>query len=291
MSKVTRDTVVVGSNCDVRFELADSGNNGWDMSFIAVLDEDGKVSQRVGLWDGGSASITVPVPNDQTATFFWTYDNTCYSHGSLSEVSYEIYDWEDNLIVASNGYPEVGEIIDYEIGCEIDCRPVFNLEGVYEWHEGGKYGAMLTWDWDGKVNDFEQYVITCNHWVDTAIWNPEQTSCFVPCDEVGTMDYEVYVFYYREGGETCRSEATSVTVEVTSVPENSVVPLLYPNPASDCFTIEGKVKEVKAFDALGQIVYQGADNTVEVAAWPQGVYFVRIVDENDAVSTVKFMKQ
>ena len=290
MSKVTRDTIVVGSTCDVRFELADTGGDGWDMSFIAVLDEDGKVSQRVGLWDGESASVTVPVPNDQTATFFWTYDNTCYSHGSLSEVLYEIYDWEDNLIVASNGYPEVGEIIDYEIGCEIDCRPVYNLEGVYEWHEG-KYGAMLTWDWDGKVNDFEQYVITCNHWVDTAIWNADQTLCFVPCDEVGTMDYEVYVFYYREGGETCRSEAASVTVEVTSVSENSVVPILYPNPASHNFMIEGGIKEIKVVDALGQMVYQGTDKTVEVAAWPQGVYFVRIVDENDAVSTVKFVKE
>ena len=291
MSKVTRDTVVVGSNCDVRFELADSGNNGWDLSSIAVLDEDGKVSHRVGLWEGGSASITVPVPNDQTATFFWTYDNTCYSHGSLSEVSYEIYDWDDNLIVASNDYPEVGEIIDYEIGCEIDCRPVLNLEGVYEWHEDGKYGTMLTWDWDGKVNDFEQFVITCNHWVDTAIWNPEQTSCFIPCDEAGMMDYEVYVFYQRQGGETCRSEAASVTVQVTSVLENGMASLLYPNPASHSFTVEGKVKDIRTFDALGQLVYQGEDNTVDVATWPKGVYFVRVVDENDAVSTVKFVKE
>ena len=70
MSKVARDTVLVGTNCDLRFELTDSGNNGWDMSFIAVLDEDGKVSQRVGLMDGGSASLIVPVPKYQTATFF-----------------------------------------------------------------------------------------------------------------------------------------------------------------------------------------------------------------------------
>jgi hypothetical protein len=196
MSKVTRDTIVVGSTCDVRFELADSGNDGWDLSFIAVLDEDGKVSQRVGLWDGGSASVIVPVPDKQTVTFFWTYDNTCYSHGSLSEVSYEIYDWDDNLIVASDGYPQVGDIIDYEI----DCDPFF-------------------------------------------------------------------------------------------VAEQAETKALYPNPASHSFTVEGKIKGIMVFDALGQMVYQGADNTVEVAAWPQGVYFVRIVDENDAVSTVKFVKQ
>ena len=196
MSKVTRDTVMIGSTCDLRFELVDSGGDGWDMSFIAVLDEDGKISQRVGLWDGGEASMVVPVPNRQTATLFWTYDNTCYSHGSLSEVSYEIYDWDDNLIVASNGYPEVGPIIDYEMNCDPN-----------------------------------------------------------------------------------------------TIVEQGIVPALYPNPASHSFTIECKVKEVKVFDALGQMMYQGEDNDVEVAAWPQGVYFVRIVDENDAVSTVKFVKE
>ena len=196
MSKVARDTVMMGNTCDVRFELADSGNNGWDLSSIAVLDEDGKISQRVGLWDGGSATVIAQLPSDQTVTFFWTYDNTCYSHGSLSEVSYEIYDWNDNLIVASYDYPEVGEITDYEMNCDSD-----------------------------------------------------------------------------------------------DVAEQEQTQALYPNPATDRFIVEGDVKEVKVFNALGQLMHQGYENTVEVSAWPEGVYFVRIVDGNDAVSTVKFLKR
>ena len=196
MSKVARDTVMVGNTCDVRFELADSGNNGWDLSSIAVLDEDGKVCQRVGLWDGGSATVIAKLPSDQTVTFFWTYDNTCYSHGSLSEVSYEIFDWNDNLIVASYDYPTVGEITDYEMNCDPD-----------------------------------------------------------------------------------------------DVAELKQTQALYPNPATDCFTVEGNVKEVKVFNTLGQLMLQGADNTVDVSAWPEGMYFVRIVDENDTVSTVKFLKR
>lgn len=196
MSKVARDTVMVGNTCDVRFELADSGNNGWDLSSIAVLDEDGKVSQRVGLWDGGSATVIAQLPSDQTVTFFWTYDNTCYSHGSLSEVSYEIYDWNDNLIVASYDYPTVGEITDYEMNCDPD-----------------------------------------------------------------------------------------------DVAELKQTQVLYPNPATDRFIVEGHVKEVKVFNTLGQLMLQGADNTVDVSAWPDGMYFVRIVGENDTVSTVKFLKR
>ena len=196
MSKVARDTVMVGESCDLRFELADSGNNGWDLSFIAVLDENRKVARRVGLWDGGSASVVVPVPANRTATLFWTYDNTCYSQGSLEEVSYEVYDWEDNLVVASDGYPQVGEITQYQMDCA-DASP------------------------DRK----------------------------------------------REEG------------------------IVYPNPASEGFTVEGKVKEISAFDALGQPMYRGDANYVDVTAWPDGVYFVRIVDESGRVAVAKLMKR
>jgi hypothetical protein len=150
----------------------------------------------VGLWDGGSATVIAQLPSDQTVKFFWTYDNTCYSHGSLSEVSYEIYDWDDNLIVASYDYPTVGEIIDYEMNCDPD-----------------------------------------------------------------------------------------------DVAEQEQMQSLYPNPASDRFTVEGNVKEVKVFNALGQLMHRDNNNTVDVSAWPEGVYFVRIVDENDTISTVKFLKR
>ena len=290
-SKVTRDTVMVGPTCNLRFELADSGNNGWDMSFIAVLDEDGKVSQRVGLWDGGSATLYQNVPSDQTATFFWTYDNTCYSHGSLSEVSYEIYDWNDNLIVASNGYPEVGAIVDYEIGCIADCRSVSNLDGSYQWHNAEEFGARLTWEWEGNVNDFQNFAVYRDDVCIALITDAEVQEYFDDAEAVGTMTYSVVVNYAKANGETCQSDPVSVVIEVTGVGENVAKASLFPNPATHSFKIEGKVKEVSVYDILGQCVHVGFDNLVEVSSWPDGLYFVRIVDENDAVTTVKLIKQ
>ena len=294
MSKVARDTVLVGTNCDLRFELYDTGGNGWDMSFIAILDEDGKVSQRVGLMDGGEASLIVPVPKYQIATFFWTYDNTCYSHGSLSEVSYEIYDWDDNLIVASNDYPEVGVVTEYEINCTMGCQPVSNLSGVYQWNGGDEFGALLTWDWEGRTDEFQKYTIlrmeNCGPSVIAEIEDPSQRSYFDASNEVGATEYIVFVTYERPN-ESCESDPSTVMVEVTSVPENSQSSILYPNPASHSFTVEGTVKEIKIFDALGQQVHQGTEKVVEVSTWPKGIYFVRVVDENDAVSTVKFVKE
>lgn len=287
MSKVMRDTITVGNTCNLRFELADTGGDGWDMSFIAVLDEDGKVSQRVGLWDGGSASITVPAPDDQTATFFWTYDNTCYSHGSLSEVSYEIYDWNDNLIVASNGYPEVGEIVDYDINCGMDCHPAEITWSAYQWSPEG-YSATFSWEWTGV--GFAKYNIYRDDELIASIDNPYEMQYVDENPETGDLTYAVSVVYDYDG-ETCESEKATVEIEVTSVEEHQAHAVLYPNPASHSFTVEGTVKEVKVFDALGQLMHQSSENTVEVNTWPQGVYFVCITDDHDAVMTMKFVKQ
>ena len=264
------------------------------MSFIAVLDEDGKVSQRVGLMDGGSASLIVPVPKYQTATFFWTYDNTCYSHGSLSEVSYEVYDWDDNLIVASNGYPEVGVITDYEINCEFGCQPVSNLEGSYQWNTSEEFGALLTWDWDGNTEEFEKFIILENEGtqvlVIAEIDDVSVRSYYDASNEIGEQRYGVLASYERLN-EYCESDIEWVSVLLTSVSENADQPMLYPNPSSDNFSVEGDVKEIKVFNALGQLMHQGTDRFVEVADWPEGLYFVRIVDENDVVAMVKLLKQ
>ncbi len=288
MSKVVRDTVMVGSTCDLRFELADSGSNGWDMSFIAVLDEDGKVSRRVGLWNGGSASLNLPVPSGQTATFFWTYDNTCYSHGSLEEVSYEIYDWDDNLIVASNSYPEVGEIVDYEIDCGLDCHPVFVERGYYFWGGDEGYGATVDWFWSG--DDFVQYNIYRDGELIATVDNPFQFQYGDPNPPVGTRSYGVTVSYERNG-KTCESEMGTVDVEVTSVEEHLAAATLYPNPATSNFMIEGNVKEVKVFNVYGQLVYQGANNLVDVSTWAEGLYVVRFVDEEGRTLSVNLVKK
>ena len=288
MSKVVRDTVMVGGSCDLRFELADSGNNGWDLSSIAVLDEDGKVSQRVGLWEGGTASLTVPVPSSQHTTLFWTYDNTCYSHGSLEEVSYEVYDWGGNLIVASDGYPEVGAIADYESDCGIDCHPPYVERGYYIYWSEDDYSATVDYYWAG--DDFVCYNFYRDGVLVRTIDNPYQYQFIDPNPPIGTRGYGVTVSYERDG-EVCESEMATVDVAVTAVQEHSEEIHLYPNPSSNSFVVEGKVKGIGVFDAVGQLIYQGSENTISVNAWPEGVYFVRIVDENGVATVVKLLKK
>ena len=174
------------------------------------------------------------------------------------------------------------------------CEPVSNLEGEYVWNGGDEFGALLTWDWEGRTDEFQKYSVlrmgNCGPSVIAEIEDPTQRSYFDASNEAGATEYIVLVTYERLN-EYCESDPSSVTVEVTSVSENTFHSTLFPNPASHRFTIEGNVKEVRVFDALGQLVHQGTEKVVEVNAWPEGVYFVRIVDENDAVQTMKFVKK
>ena len=78
---------------------------------------------------------------------------------------------------------------------------------------------------------------------------------------------------------------------MTSVDELNAAVALYPNPATNSFTVHGNIKEVSVYDILGQCVHVDYDNVVNVSSWPEGLYFVRIVDGNDAVTTVKLLKQ
>ena len=265
MSKVLRDTITVGATCDLTFELHDAGGNGWDMSFIAILDEDGKIVERVGLWDGSEATVPAVAPSGQEVTFFWTYDNTCYSHGALSEASYEIYDWSGQLIYASDGYPEVGDITTYEMNCGLDCHPVDNVECQYFWDEYlGQFGVNVTWNWRGSYLD---------HY---AVYRDGETIAEIGCSGItrytdmepkpGNIEYTVTAVYNLDG-EFCESDPVSATVEVTSVGENNT---------------SNEVVSETLFDLSGREIKDR-----EVAA---GIYIVRQTLSDGTVRTIRICR-
>ena len=187
-----RDTILNGPTCEMTFHLHDSVGDGWLAKSISVVDSRGISVKRIGLAEGFEETVKIEVPSGDELSLHWAYS----IGGKDKESSFEMYDWDGNLIYATEGKPMVGEL----------CR----------------------------------FTSNCN---------------------VGNDETE----------------------------ESHVA--LYPNPATDYFMLESAVKEIKVFNALGQLVHQGENDVVDVYTWPQGVYFVRILDENDAVSTVKFVKQ
>jgi Secretion system C-terminal sorting domain len=66
---------------------------------------------------------------------------------------------------------------------------------------------------------------------------------------------------------------------------------IYPNPASDYFTIEmeNELKSVEIYSIHGQKVLTSNSKSINVSDLSKGIYFVRIEDQNSAVSTQKLI--
>ncbi len=66
---------------------------------------------------------------------------------------------------------------------------------------------------------------------------------------------------------------------------------LYPNPASDYFTIEmeNEIKSVEIYSLQGQKVLTSNSKIITVSDLSEGIYFVRIEDQNSAFSAQKLI--
>jgi Secretion system C-terminal sorting domain/Concanavalin A-like lectin/glucanases superfamily len=72
---------------------------------------------------------------------------------------------------------------------------------------------------------------------------------------------------------------------------NALKATIYPNPASDKFTIEieNEVKSVEIYSLQGQKVVTSTDKNINVSNLSKGMYLVRIEDSTNAVSTQKLL--
>lgn len=114
--KAVIDTIMTGPTCELKFNLYDSDDDGWQSPALSVLDSRGVVVERLKLERGSYDTLLIAVPDNDTLTFFWNYVNAAYSDQD-EECSFEIYD-KDVMIYQSEGKPEVGEIMDYYMDCE-----------------------------------------------------------------------------------------------------------------------------------------------------------------------------
>lgn len=74
--------------------------------------------------------------------------------------------------------------------------------------------------------------------------------------------------------------------------ENSLY--LYPNPATDVVSLisvqANNISKVEVSDAQGRMVYQGADQTIRIKEWTNGLYFFKITSAEGRVIIKKIVK-
>ena len=105
-------------------------------------------------------------------------------------------------------------------------------------------------------------------------------------------DFQVYNQWFTDQGVYGLYLTQSPTVlDSQSFQTKNLKASMYPNPASDHFTIEmeNEVKSVEIFSLQGQKVLTSKNKNVDVSSLSKGMYLVRIEDVDNAVATKKLM--
>ena len=110
------DTILNGPTCELTFHLHDSVGDGWIAKSISIVDSRGIAVTRLGLSEGSEATVVVEVPSDDELALHWAYA----IGGKDNESYFEVYDWNDHLIYATNGRPFVGELCRFYTNCHED---------------------------------------------------------------------------------------------------------------------------------------------------------------------------
>ena len=128
----------VGDWCNVRIEMQDNYNDGWDLAGVNIRFGNSLVG-RATIKSGSSGTANISCPASEI-TFDWgagAYDSEC---------AFQIYDADDNLIYSSSGTPTAGVFLTRQHVCQI-CEPATNLTATYT----ADCNAQLTWNATGTA--------------------------------------------------------------------------------------------------------------------------------------------
>jgi len=82
---------------------------------------------------------------------------------------------------------------------------------------------------------------------------------------------------------------------ILSVNDNLLLDFsVYPNPTTGILTIQSKtsIVQIEIYNQLGQLVLSNnEENTIDISNVGQGLYFIKILDENGNIGTQKVVKK
>ncbi|MCW1148170.1 T9SS type A sorting domain-containing protein [Flavobacterium lacisediminis] len=131
----------------------------------------------------------------------------------------------------------------------------------------------------------------------TVIWFASESDAISDTNPLssGTLLTNNSTYYAVNVVGGCRSIAFAITVAVTLSGDdfNSTSFIVYPNPVRDILNIETalEVQSVEIYNIQGQKIMSSNQKQINVADLSVGIYIIRIQDTDNAMATIKFVKQ
>ena len=110
--------ILVGDKCDIVFELADQGGDGWKGAAISVTDEKNTIIAVITMTEGSEQTLVMPLLS-QNLNFFWNHGwyHTSEDYDTDFECSFVIKNSDDETLYTS-GELQDGMFLSYDNDCE-----------------------------------------------------------------------------------------------------------------------------------------------------------------------------
>lgn len=118
--------------------------------------------------------------------------------------------------------------------------------------------------------------------------------------QLDTLEQPI-VYVPKDGILVDKIEGTPVRVEYTLVAYfgvidgikdiNQITYRVFPNPATTQITISGDVNRIELFDITGKCLMNTNNATLDISNLAAGLYMIRIIDNNNNISTQKVVKK
>lgn len=168
----------------------------------------------------------------------------------------------------------------------------------------------VTFNQTGSFEAYKLYTVTQGETTDTAIYVSgyydnilSADNVQIPTEAKNIVGVNMLTAAYSNGQNSPRLPSRYYILPrefeaIAGISENGTTPVsVYPNPTADnvILTIGGDATTVSVYNVMGKLVSTqsvsyGA-NTVNMSSMPAGVYFLRITNGNEAVGTVKVVRQ
>lgn len=234
---------------------------------------------------------------EQGITLVHTTESTVPTGDSTIKLSYN-----DNKLYSSSGKivdllpsPHESGAIDisegsvvYDTSNDLICAAYYSIYPYADPNTG-----YYDWQWHVRIDSFnpDNYQIQNTFFIESSSQVNKIITCGNGCYAIGTSfwvgnDFMEKIYIVREN-----------TLSVHNPDEYEDLVLIYPNPSSDFINIntnaDTMLKSAVLYDSNGRIILdvQLTANTIDIRNISQGLYLVKLTDENDNIYTEKIIKR
>ncbi len=235
---------------------------------------------------GGTAPYTYELKDAQTSAVIFSQTSNIFRIGKPRDYIISVIDVggctiQQVVVVESTAQNPILEYADEIIFCAVTGKvyPTVTIEDANGEELDLPFSGVASIVWQ-KIND-----ITCDIELEddcpttdsgcSSDWFNISTN--LDCQITDPGQYRVVIEFTAKSVDQTQVFYFKAENKTPSIDQNFA---MYPNPANGLVKLNKEVKNIEVYDALGKVVIQTSQNTYDVSALRNGIYFVKVITQD-----------